>query len=129
MRTRAGDSLRAIMLTVMAVRLIRCSPEFALRPYAYAGIHAVLGKVFTLLGFADKVGTLTAPHSVFFCISLSLCSNRHTRLQISVFIMIRCALGAFCAYSEAVFYRGVAKKFGGRFLPLSSCAHVPPHNP
>jgi alpha-1,2-mannosyltransferase len=63
------------------------SPEFALRPYAYAGIHALLGKVFTLLGFADKI---------------------------SVFIMIRCALGAFCAYAEAVFYRGVSKKFGGR---------------
>jgi hypothetical protein len=50
--------------------LIRCSPEFALRPYAYAGIHAVLGKVFTLLGFADKVGTPAFLECGGFCASL-----------------------------------------------------------
>ncbi len=60
---------------------------YALRSYSYIIVHAIIGKIFSLAIWNDKI---------------------------IVFYLIRGCLGILCAFSETVFYQGVTAKFGGR---------------
>ncbi|OQR85604.1 alpha mannosyltransferase [Achlya hypogyna] len=64
------------------------SPVYALRSYLYLVVHGVVGKV---------AGTVLFGSS-----------------KLAIFFGLRTALGFACAFSEALFYRGVVKAFGAR---------------
>ncbi len=95
------------------------SPVYALRPYLYVAIHSTIGKLFLLAGIDDKVKDL-----LFILLSYSYSSWLGTNCcvaQLVIFLLIRCVLGAFCAWCESIFYRGVTRKFGGNSFLV--CCH------
>lgn len=63
------------------------APQYALRSYAYTGVHALIGLVCGAAWGADKI---------------------------TVFHRTRMVLAMACALCETVFYHGVARRFGGR---------------
>jgi alpha-1,2-mannosyltransferase len=68
------------------------SPSYALRSYAYAGLHALMGLVLGAAWGADKI---------------------------TVFHRTRVLLALLCALCEAVFYWGVVRRFGRKIGTLT----------
>ncbi|RUS34300.1 Alg9-like mannosyltransferase family-domain-containing protein [Jimgerdemannia flammicorona] len=89
------------------------SPEYAIRSWAYAGLHALAGAVFGM--FADNKRS-----SFLVVIDIKRIYRQITILaQMQVFYLIRMTLGILSAYCEARFYRAVVDEVNphvGRYV-------------
>ncbi|KAI9595474.1 Alg9-like mannosyltransferase family-domain-containing protein [Syncephalis fuscata] len=82
------------------------SPEYAIRSWAYVGLHALLGRAMTLLA-SNKVGV--------YLIGGDNCdAHINISIKIQVFYAMRFAMAIMCAACEATFYTAVVEHFNRR---------------